>query len=1722
MKKWLSFFALTLCLLSGLAVQAAADAAYLPYEGATYQLTYQENSDGTVTITGMTGTAQGQLVLPETIDGKPVTAIDSHAFSGCSGFTGALVIPDSITTIAFYAFRNCTGFTSLTLPEGLTTIENNVFSGCTGFTGALVIPDSVTSIAYSAFNGCSDFTSLTLSEGLTSITDSTFENCTGFTGTLTLPEHLTEICESAFRGCSGFTGPLTLPEGLVEIESYAFSDCSGFTGALDIPHGVTAIGTGAFWNCSGFTALMLPDSLTSLGNSAFYRCTGFTGSLTLPEGITELGKQTFYACAGFDGPLTLPEGLTSIGDSAFYNCSGLTGPLVLPDTLTELGTSAFCNCSSLTGGLVLPDGITELGEHVFYGCSGLNGELTLPEGLTSIGDYAFSGCSGLTGKLVLPESLTYIGGSSFSGCSGFTGALTLPERMTQVGSKAFRNCSGFTGTLILPDGMTYLGYSSFEGCTGFTGLVIGRGLTTIESSVFSGCTGFTGTLVIPDTVTKLNSSAFSGCTGFSGTLTLPGSLTSIGDSAFSGCTGFTGPLVLPDTVTELGGSAFANCSGLTALTFGRGVDTVPNSCFYRCAGLRQIFLPDTVVKISNYAFNTSPVPTPGAIQTFYQGSQEAWEAVSVNLSYNNMLRSFTYDADPGMLPGGGEERLGTVTAVGDGTVTIDGQPYPLLQGLEAESAWAEQYVLYTVNSDGAVTGVTVLLRAAGTLDDWTDRLSAEPLVTLSGVGYSFSDLGDRDFLLYLDLLMGQQVVFYRDAAYTVYRIEPDPDSLITLVGYVSSVSGSEEVTIDGHSFVPEEGVSVSDYFHRGKFVKYQVRGLNSLASIELLATDTGTLNAWDAAGQQLTISQKSFALSPLAGLTASEVEAMVTYTVSYTHDDAGTVYHMEWVAPDPNTFNEYTYRARFLMNASYGPTQTVNEYLAYQTPSEILLDAMEEEGFQVGLAAWEGVTIVADTAIDITNLDNISLMPRDLFAAIILDMLEVSCDLEVERGDTQRLSQVVGSATTWLDTLMGKGEVALSDLSEKQKEELGKQLEKAFYKEFPDMKGISDLGKVIGYYMQFVDVLTTLTDMVEVIYNDLMLYNMSQSMKDVLRTMYDEACLKGYPLQLQLALMDCMEIINAADPLAFVTETTLDATVVAGKGALKTAVSLYWAGARTQIQLAHPEILILQAAYSGSRLVCNQVFNTDEIVDQYWELLATVEVEHLLETTRATLATRFQRSGTVRDAQAYLDATGALFSIRKLDCDSAAKYVNAVDEALVSKLLALAGKTNDAFREDILSIRNSYQTGMDIARWGWVEYAMDRYPDLEEVREQYQKLEQLQKTLKAACPVDVYVYDQSGALVASVVGECITCAADAPIAIVKQGDVKTLYFYGDDQYNVVLTGYDAGAMDVVVTEYDQEGRSARTASFYDVPLTAEQTYQAEVFSQSGDYALTGEESASPLSPDVDTGRDTSSVTAAVENGAFSVNGALLQTVTGAPGQEYIVTAVIPEGMHFWKWTCTGGTVADPSSSTTTLRLPASGEVTLTAELTEMAGDPFWIGPQYWLAEPGEIKIMLKGNGWNVTSWSSTDSAVVSVNDSGHAVTQSPGDALITAVAGGGYSDSCTVVVRDYGALALEVLDSQGQAVTCVPDGPFTVEATVGNGALAEHDRCMLACYTADGQMTALIGSYETELLPDDSTTRLTFSVGEGHGAVARIKLFILLPRQELWPLSPAGVWEATE
>jgi BspA type Leucine rich repeat region (6 copies) len=124
---------------------------------AQAQFNYTTNN-GTITITGHTG-PDGEVVIPPTINGLPVTSIGYRAFYGRTDLT-SVTIPNSVTDIGGHAFNGCTGLTSVAIPNSVIKIGFSAFFGCTRVTSSVTIGNSVTNIEVYAFYGCLGLTSI--------------------------------------------------------------------------------------------------------------------------------------------------------------------------------------------------------------------------------------------------------------------------------------------------------------------------------------------------------------------------------------------------------------------------------------------------------------------------------------------------------------------------------------------------------------------------------------------------------------------------------------------------------------------------------------------------------------------------------------------------------------------------------------------------------------------------------------------------------------------------------------------------------------------------------------------------------------------------------------------------------------------------------------------------------------------------------------------------------------------------------------------------------------------------------------------------------------------------------------------------------------------------------------------------------------------------------------------------------------------------------------------------------------------------------------------------------------------------------------------------------------------------------------------------------------------------------------------------------------------------
>lgn len=124
-----------------------------------------------VVITGVNGEPKN-IIIPEEIEGYPVTSIGEYAFEACSSLV-SIVIPDSVTSIGGTAFLDCSGLASIDIPNSVTSIGRGVFAGCISLT-SIVIPNSVTSIGERYFYGCESLESIVIPDSVTSIGEMPF------------------------------------------------------------------------------------------------------------------------------------------------------------------------------------------------------------------------------------------------------------------------------------------------------------------------------------------------------------------------------------------------------------------------------------------------------------------------------------------------------------------------------------------------------------------------------------------------------------------------------------------------------------------------------------------------------------------------------------------------------------------------------------------------------------------------------------------------------------------------------------------------------------------------------------------------------------------------------------------------------------------------------------------------------------------------------------------------------------------------------------------------------------------------------------------------------------------------------------------------------------------------------------------------------------------------------------------------------------------------------------------------------------------------------------------------------------------------------------------------------------------------------------------------------------------------------------------------------------
>ncbi|MBQ8357474.1 MAG: leucine-rich repeat protein, partial [Clostridia bacterium] len=622
--------------------------AYLFYVG--------ETTDGAPKLTSVSFAADGVAGLSDSVTG--CSAIGENAFYGCSALA-SVQIPATVTAIGTRAFGLCDEIRRIAIgsmdawcridfadrtANPLYGTNGMLYVNDTGITD-LTVPAGLSVLKPYTFIGYTALQSVSLPADLTSIGSYAFYQCVNI-GRVSVPDidmwFALELATSANPFAKGGElyvngAPLTavtIPAAVSAVEAGRLSGCTTLR-SLTVPATVTSLGAGAFadlvnlteivWNTASVTLTANNDIFTNVG------CDGEGVAVSFGETVSAIPSYLFGGSKGNKvSTVTVPAAIGSVGTNAFADCLFLTRLDWNATACADFTASPFAGAGRNGMHVTVGENVTALPAYFLSDTTEISRVLSVTfageNQCSKVGQYAFRGCDALT-DIVLPDSVSEIGSYAFSGCTAL-GKITLSQGLRTIGSYAFDGCS-VLDAVVIPDGVTAIGGYAFQNCIGLSKITLPAQLSAVSERLFYGCSALSS-LEIPDSVTSIGTFALSGCSSL-GSLTVPflgnskvGECSAdrllgyfFGTVSFSGATKVTQqysavhsydwyiPTALT-AVTVKGGDipygAFSNCTNLKTVTVGGSGTAVSDYAFYRCTGLEQVTLSDTVKSIGTAAF----------------------------------------------------------------------------------------------------------------------------------------------------------------------------------------------------------------------------------------------------------------------------------------------------------------------------------------------------------------------------------------------------------------------------------------------------------------------------------------------------------------------------------------------------------------------------------------------------------------------------------------------------------------------------------------------------------------------------------------------------------------------------------------------------------------------------------------------------------------------------------------------------------------------------------------------------------------------------------------------------------------------------------------------------------------------------------------------------------------------------------------------------------------
>lgn len=547
------------------------------------------------------------LIIPDTIDGIPVTELGKLAFGNDFG----------------------NPYETITLPASINYISSdNPFAVCDSLKEIIVDPSN------------ENYTS---EDGILFSKDKSKLVCypqkrSG--SSYVIPEGVSVLCGSSFYNTQ--LSEVTFPSTLSDIQYYAMGNNSKLTSVDLSGTKISAIGMYAFTECTNLTEVLLPDTLYEIDGAAFSRCKSLK-EITLPEHLEIIAQYAFIDTA--ISKITIPDSVTEIGYCAlgYYNdaelgekanesfviigSSGSAAQTYSTDSDTEYGYSNSFTFrtpeedADLTEQLALERKTFGNYEYAVVGdgivitaCYADDAVLNVPseiEGYKVIAVYpvAFRTCS--SEEINLPETVTYIREMSFYGCANLK-KLTLPSSLTEIGNNSFDSCT-LLETLDTGGAVT-IGEQVFLNCTALKNLTISGNCTSIgteNEEPFLDCSALESVTVTDgDGIYSSDNGVLYNKDKSTVILypqaktdkkyTAPNSVKEIGQSAFYRCKYLESVDI--SKVEKINAYAFEGCEKLKKAKLSKNLTGIGADAFFDCKELTSLRFYDKLTDIGEGAF----------------------------------------------------------------------------------------------------------------------------------------------------------------------------------------------------------------------------------------------------------------------------------------------------------------------------------------------------------------------------------------------------------------------------------------------------------------------------------------------------------------------------------------------------------------------------------------------------------------------------------------------------------------------------------------------------------------------------------------------------------------------------------------------------------------------------------------------------------------------------------------------------------------------------------------------------------------------------------------------------------------------------------------------------------------------------------------------------------------------------------------------------------------